>query len=196
MLALLGAIIAAISPILPWATIQFNPITIPGSYPSYQPQNLILPMLNIPASGFETIIYPTFSGFFLVVLSIALFANDERRRIARGLFIAAGGFIMLMTYVYAISAAIMAKDTVHDYYLTYASLLKIELPQNYWPNVSIAIGAYVALFGALITIAAGLWALKEKSTSENAPPSAQNIERESACISHIIFFYAFWTLNA
>jgi heme O synthase-like polyprenyltransferase len=170
MLALLGAIIAAISPILPWATIQFNPITIPGSYPSYQPQNLILPMLNIPASGFETIIYPTFSGFFLVVLSIALFANDERRRTARGLFIATGGFIMLMTYVYAISAAIMAKDTVHDYYLIYASLLKIELPQNYWPNVSIAIEAYVALFGALITIAAGLWALKEKSTSENAPP--------------------------
>jgi hypothetical protein len=64
----------------------------------------------------------------------------------------------------------MAKDTVHDYYLIYASLLKIELPQNYWPNVTIAIGAYVALLGALITIAAGLWALKEKSTSENAPP--------------------------
>lgn len=170
MLALLGAIIAMISPILPWATIVFNPISIPGYYPSYTPQNLILPTLNIPASGFETVLYPTFISFFVVVFSVGLFANDERRRTARGLFIAAGGFVMLMTYTYAISAALMAKDTVHDYYLIFASLYNVQLPQNYWPNFSIAIGGYVAILGALITIVAGLWVLMEQSQSKNPPP--------------------------
>jgi len=170
MLALLGAIIALISPILPWATIVFNPIAVPGSYPSYTPQNLILPTLNIPASGFETVIYPTFISFFVVVFSVGLFANDERRRAARGLFIAAGGSVMLMTYTYAISAAIMAKDTVHDYYLLFASLSNIQLPQNYWPNFSIAIGGYVGILGALITIVAGLWVLLEQSQNKNPTP--------------------------
>jgi hypothetical protein len=165
MLALVGAIIATISPILPWATIEFKPIVIPGYYPSYQPQNLIFPTLNIPASGFETIIYPTFSSFFLVVLSVALFTNDERRRIARGLFITAGGFIMLMTYVYAISAAMLAKDAFHDYYLVLAPLFNIQFPQNYWPNFSIAIGGIVAILGALMTMVAGIWALIEQSYS-------------------------------
>lgn len=175
MLALLGAIIALISPILPWATIVFNPIAVPGSYPSYTPQNLILPTLNIPASGFETVVYPTFISFFVVVFSVGLFANDERRRAARGLFIAAGGFVMLMTYTYAISAAIMAKDTVHDYYLIFASLFNVQLPSNYWPNFSIAIGGYVAILGALITIVAGLWVLLEQSQSKNpTPPVPQN----------------------
>jgi hypothetical protein len=169
-LALLGAIIALISPILPWATIVFNPITIPSSFPTYAPQNLILPALNIPASGFETVIYPTFISFFVIVFSVGLFANDERRRIARGLFIAAGGSVMLMTYTYAISAAIMAKDTVHDYYLLFASLTNVQLPQNYWPNFSIAFGGYVAILGALITIVAGLWALVEQSQSKNSAP--------------------------
>jgi hypothetical protein len=169
-LALLGGIIALISPILPWATIVFNPIAIPGSYPSYAPQNLILPTLNIPASGFETVIYPTFISFFVVVFSVGLFANDERRRAAGGLFIAAGGSVMLMTYTYAISAAIMAKDTVHDYYLLFASLSNVQLPQNYWPNFSIAIGGYVGILGALITIVAGLWVLLEQSQSKNPTP--------------------------
>lgn len=165
LLALLGALIAAISLVLPWATIQFNPISIPGSYPSYTPQNLILPTLNVPASGFETIIYPTFASFFVVVLSIALFTYDERRRIARGLLFIAGGFVMLMTYLYAISAAMMAATTVHDYYNVFASLLNIQLSQNYWPNFSISFGGYVAILGALITIVAGLLALNEKNLS-------------------------------
>ena len=169
-LALLGAIIALISPILPWATIVFNPITIPSSFPTYAPQNLILPALNIPASGFETVIYPTFISFFVIVFSVGLFANDERRRVARGLFIAAGGSVMLMTYTYAISAAIMAKDTVHDYYLLFASLTNVQLPQNYWPNFSIAFGGYVAILGALMTIVAGLWALVEQSPNKNSAP--------------------------
>lgn len=155
LLALLGALIAAISLVLPWATIQFNPISI-------QPQNLILPTLNIPASGFETIIYPTFASFFVVVLSIALFTYDERRRMARGLLFIAGGFIMLMTYVYAISAAMMAATTVHDYYNVFASLLNIQLSQNYWPNFSISLGGYVAILGSVITIVAGLLAINEK----------------------------------
>ena len=169
-LALLGAIIALISPILPWATIVFNPITIPSSFPTYAPQNLILPTLNIPASGFETVIYPTFISFFVIVFSVGLFANDERKRVARGLFIAAGGSVMLMTYTYAISAAIMAKDTIHDYYLLFASLTNVQLPQNYWPNFSIAFGGYVAILGALITIVAGLWGLVEQSQSKNPAP--------------------------
>jgi hypothetical protein len=165
LLALLGALISAISLVLPWATVQFNPISVPGTYPSYTPQNLILPTLNIPASGFETIIYPTFASFFVVVLSIALFTYDERRRIARGLLFITGGFVMLMTYVYAISAAIMAANTVHDYYNVFASLMNIPLPQNYWPNFSISFGGYVAILGAAITIVAGFMAINEKHLS-------------------------------
>jgi len=168
MLALLGVIIALISPILPWATIVFNPIPLQGNLP---PQNVILPTLNIPASGFETVVYPTFISFFVVVFSVGLFANDERRCLAKGLFIAAGGSVMLMTYTYAISAAVMAKDTLHDYYLIFASLYNVQLPQNYWPNFSIAIGGYVAILGALITIVAGLWVLLEQSQSKNPTPS-------------------------
>lgn len=162
LLALLGAFIAAISLVLPWATVQFNPISVTT-------QNLILPTLNIPASGFETIIYPTFASFFVVVISIALFTNDERRRMARGLLFIAGGFIMLMTYVYAISAAMMAATTVHDYYNAFTSVLNIQL-QNYFPYFSISFGGYIAILGSVITIIAGLLAINEKQLS------AQRIE--------------------
>ena len=176
MVALLGAVIAAISPILPWATFEFNSITIPGYYQSYITQYITLPALNIPASGFETIIYPTFFSFFLVVLSIALFSNDERRRNARGLLIVAGGFVMLMTYVYAISAAIMAKDAVYSYYLLFANLLGTALPANYlqnlFPRFSIAIGGYVALLGAVLTIVGGFWALMESRSQIPPPPDS------------------------
>lgn len=176
MLALLGAIIATISPILPWATIAFKPISIPGYYPYYQPQYIILPTLNIPASGFETIIYPTFASFLLVVVSIALFTTDEKRQMARGLFIVGAGFIMLMTYLYAISAASIAAGTVHDYYMLFASLLNIPLAASYWPDFSIAMGGFVAILGALITIVAGVWAFREKSYTENrtSPNSSED----------------------
>jgi hypothetical protein len=170
-LAFLGAIIAAISPMLPWATIQFEPIQIPN-----QAQNLILPTLNIPASGFETIIYPTFASFFLVALSIALFTYDERKNAVRGLLFITSGFVMLMTYVYAISASLMAGSAVHDYYILFTSLWGVQLPQNYWPNFSISFGGYVALLGALLTIAGGFWALYEKLPNpqkvEIPPPTA------------------------
>jgi hypothetical protein len=84
---------------------------------------------------------------------------------ARGLLFIGGGFVMLMTYVYAISTAMMAATTVHDYYNVFASLLNIQLSQNYWPNFSISFGGYVAILGALITIVAGLLALNEKNLS-------------------------------
>jgi len=156
-------IIATISPVLPWATIEFKSMQLPTGFPSFGLQNVVPPTLNIPVSSFETIIYPTFSSFFIVVLAVALFTYDERRCAARGLFIMAGGFIMLMTCLYAVSTAIVAKDVIHEYYLLFASLSGIGASQDFWPNFSVGIGAYVAMLGSFMTIVAGILALGEPS---------------------------------
>ena len=72
---------------------------------------------------------------------------------------------MLMTYMHAISAALMAGSVVHDYYVLFSSLFGVQLPQNYWPNFSISFGGYVAILGALMTIVGGFLALNEKLPS-------------------------------
>jgi len=83
---------------------------------------------------------------------------------------------MLMTYMYAISAALMAGSAAHDYFVLFSSLFGVPLPQNYWPNFTISFGGYVAILGALLTIVGGFWALYEKLPNpqkvEIPPPTA------------------------
>lgn len=174
-MALIGAAICLVAPLLPWATIDFERMEIPDHYvypDHYEELILDLPTLNVPASGFETIIYPTFFGFFLVVLGVALFTTDENRHIARGLFISGGGAVLLFSYAYAASAAILARDAVHAIYEAFSMMIDLPDYWMYWPEVSISFGCYMALIGALMALASGLLAFRERPLKKPSAISA------------------------
>jgi len=170
-IALIGMAVCMISIPLPWATIVFERIEIPGGYPP-RVYTLDLPSLNIPASGFETMIYPTYFALFLVILGVAMFTADEKRHIGRGLFICGGGGVLLSSYLYAASATLLARDAVYEVYIAFMKFIEI-IPDytRYWPHVSINFGCYLAVIGALIVLVSGFLALRETPLKRNNTPS-------------------------